>query len=199
MLRHLLTLIASLSLVLCITCATLWIRSHYLIDVYRFAPGPFPATRPSSELLPFRPQLTITSARGQLQFLTRDAIPDPNAPLGHITEPRRPSPIYDLNRQHPGDRHWVFAGVHYFQRDAQTLNSPNVRAQLWGFHYLTLPWWHPTTLTAIFPAAWFLVLRRRILHRRRVRQGLCPGCGYDCRATPDRCPECGSPLRAQPA
>ena len=35
--------------------------------------------------------------------------------------------------------------------------------------------------------------------RHRKKAGLCPACGYDIRATPDRCPECGTELTSSPA
>jgi hypothetical protein len=54
-----------------------------------------------------------------------------------------------------------------------------------------VPVWMPTTLFAIVPVLWILRRRR---DRMRLRAGLCPSCGYDLRATPDRCPECGAVL-----
>ena len=52
---------------------------------------------------------------------------------------------------------------------------------------VSFPWWCVAVATAVLPA---IGLRQRL--RRRRPPGVCPGCGYDLRATPDRCPECGA-------
>jgi hypothetical protein len=55
-------------------------------------------------------------------------------------------------------------------------------------------WWAdaPHWIVAVVLAVLPLSRRRWLMSPRRRRPGLCPACGYDLRATPDRCPECGA-------
>jgi hypothetical protein len=57
-----------------------------------------------------------------------------------------------------------------------------------------IDWWYVIVVTALLP----VVRRRRFRFRRSRAPGLCPACGYDLRATPDRCPECGKVPAAIP-
>ena len=54
-----------------------------------------------------------------------------------------------------------------------------------------VPCWFIVLVTGVAPAAW-LATRGRRAARRRLLAGLCPACGYDLRASPERCPECGA-------
>ena len=53
---------------------------------------------------------------------------------------------------------------------------------------VVVPYWAPCAAFAVLPAAWGI---RWMRGRRRFGPGLCPRCGYDLRATPEKCPECG--------
>ena len=56
----------------------------------------------------------------------------------------------------------------------------------WSFR---VPYWFVVTVPAALPLA---RVRRRFCRAPYGAGGVCPTCGYDLRATPERCPECGT-------
>jgi hypothetical protein len=97
---------------------------------------------------------------------------------------------------------WSFAGFERQEgrvvvepsRPPASLVGPLPRTAM-PFRAWLVPYWFPVLWLVLLPAARVV---RVVRHSRRARhrrlRGLCPQCGYDCRATPERCPECGTTL-----
>jgi hypothetical protein len=80
---------------------------------------------------------------------------------------------------------WGFWFVNDWNAARWNTESPPYPDDGWA---LRIPWWSIVLITGVLPTIGLVQWVRR---ERPRRQGICPECGYDLRATPRRCPECG--------
>jgi len=166
MIRRQAFLIASaISLVLCMTSAGLWVRSRFIEDTLGFY-GPGRAT-------------LLMSHSGMLVVERWLSVPEP-VKREFVLHRNRSGLLVVLD---PPEHWWESIGFRLI-----IWNDPGASP----LRAVTVPHALPVIIFATLPLAYLVSFHRQ---RSRRISGLCPSCGYDLRATPDRCPECGSVVR----
>lgn len=158
-----------LSTLLCIALVSLWVRSYWYGDRIVCARESFTAS--------------IGSEGGTCFFEWSTRWPGDQCGPRHDSWLITPMPSFGAPER-PLVHLWTFS----HSREDEAVVFDRTRAVMTPFHSVVVPLWLPMLLFAMAPATW--VLRRRRRNRRNDR-GMCPSCGYDLRATPERCPECG--------
>jgi hypothetical protein len=184
--RRLFTAASTLSLLLCVATAGLWVRSWRIYDTC--AVGFATQTH-----WPSRGYMLEVESSGQRLRLTatsyfdhhdenwlddRDDIPrwSFQASQSHDTQ-------YPLELDHGDGSDLRRRG---YASESQTMHGPR---SIFEWTTLIVPHWFVIIATLPFP----LLCASRIVRRRLLRRpGHCPSCGYDLRESKDRCPECGT-------
>jgi hypothetical protein len=163
--RHLPNFVTLLSLLLCVATAVLWARSYRGCDAL---------VRPAAA----GDRVCVTSEFGvvvvELEGPVRGAV----------------QPGWEYF-QSPLPRRWPVRGGMFGFEAYRGGVTHFVRLPPSSLRGIALPHGCLVLVFAALPARWLVARRRAAVARRRAESGLCPGCGYDLRATPSQCPECG--------
>jgi hypothetical protein len=167
--RYIFPALTSCSLVLMVLSLGMWARSHYVRDF-------FECTHDGREWF-------VSSVYGRF-FLTWTETGGPDEPWNY-GQASMQLPIRDLW----SDSVWKRVGIQWGEGSVRHPEEPG--------GWLRIRWPFIAGVATILPIARVIRDRRRKRLIERLKQGLCPRCGYDIRSSPTCCPECGfEPIEA---
>lgn len=181
--------LTALSLLLCIASAALWARSHWVTDYLLFDGTHTDGHSTAAWSYALASSGSGVAFRGD-RSAYRSVDPVPPQIYSTWTVPLHWMHTAPGNAALDGgipSSAWRFAGVTLYYSGNRAGPSATFTSSYLGQWYAQCPHWALFAITALLPLArgW------RALRRRRRGPGVCPKCGYDLRASPDRCPECG--------
>jgi hypothetical protein len=169
---------------LCLLLCILWFRS-YEIEARGHADG-FGWISSTSEPVEVRPNFFEMWQRAYWIISYDGCIEFASSIAGYAGDDQ--IPVHLRNARHWD--HWRLTSPAWLENfiEIRGYVASDGSARSLVLHYSLLVF-----LTLLLP---FAHVGRSIYRRARrhylVRRQLCPMCGYDCRATPERCPECGT-------
>ena len=179
--------LAALSLLLCVAVCVLWVRNRNAIETAKWIYG---RSRPDrSVALTF----ITTGSSDRLYFgFASGQIPFSNGNIYHryrsFVDPVGPRFVH--TRMTPWRTQWPLDTPGWGPvRWTLDRRSRPAAEDDWFSLSIGISHWLLALLLLVLPTLWLMRWRRA---RRIHLAGLCPTCGYDLRATPDRCPECGT-------
>ncbi len=191
--RYIFRGLSILSLLVCVATVALWVRSYWVADLWHWSR--YPDDRPSEGRVGWVDVRTFSGRLGAHVEFNSAYMNDPPRGIRHEIESAESAGPIAIEPSH-GLR-GIFVGVpdppyHVYLDWAGFVYYRNDFNASYHDHYAILPLWAVAGLTAIAPLWAVGSTVRRRARSSRALAGLCPTCGYDLRATPERCPECGT-------
>jgi hypothetical protein len=199
--RRLLNLAAAVSLGLCVATYLLWVRSYWAADYLRVTNVYGRVHRPERKFIDL-----ISAHGGIMLYWGRRADSTYPSKFGSIEAYARHlgwgqgwRVQWESSRDPTAVQYPYFgeSGKRGFGVQVSSIyddvSAPDVPSY-WIARWIVFPHAAAVLLTLPLPIIWAYRSARR---RRRLRHGLCPACGYDLRASPQKCPECGTIPRAR--